>query len=660
MSLTQFMTKGWRALGTRGTDKPDRFRNVSLIWVAVALAAFAWSVSAMLQANLFESGPLSEQLFKPHAPELWSRLAMVCALLCLGIIGQRMLARRRRVEALAARYARILDSSWNEIYFFDAKSLRYVQTNDVARRNLGYSTQAFMRLTPFDLMPELDEFQFNTLAAPLRRGERDQVVFETFHRRADGTDYPVKGRLQLHTRESSPVFVAIVQDISERRAHLAQMQRRNMYDTLTDLPNRHLFDDRLGDAIAAARRETTPLALILLDVSHLRDIRDTLGHRSADRVLQQIGNRLQYVLRPSDTVARLGGGEFALALPAVDFEYAIEVAQRVRKELAPPFTLEEIPIHVDAHIGIVLFPEHGDDPDILLQRADVAVRQAKREKADYVIYNPARDPYSLRRLTLFGDLRHAINQGDFMLYYQPKVNIKTREVASVEALVRWRHPKEGVISPSEFIPLAEHTGLIKPLTTWVLNEAIRQCRACKQAGLNVKMAVNLSAGDLQQLHLPDEIAKSLAAWEVGAHDLVLEITESAIMEDPERALHVLARLDTMGVQLSIDDFGTGYSSLAYLKKLPASELKIDQSFIKDMAHNSDDATIVHSIIALAHSLGLKVVAEGIETAEVLEVLGILGCDTAQGSYMSPPLPSDKLIVWVKAQRFTLDKVSYVN
>lgn len=629
---------------------------------AVTLLVCSWLVVALIQATGRGEDGLWETLLRPDTAELWLRSAVVLLLVFLGAFGLAIHGRRRRARRLLARSELILDAVWNEVFVFDAISLRFVQVNEAARMNLGYTAQELYQMTPVMLMPSWSPEQFRSLVKGLNRGAKQQVVFETHLKRKDGNEYPITGRIQLSPQGSHSVLVMVIQDISEHQAHVAQMQRRRMYDTLTDLPNRHLFDDRLGDAIAVAKRESQPLALILIDIDRLRDIKNTLGPRSTDIVLQEIGLRLQNVLRDGDTVARLGGGEFALALPGVGIDYAVEVAKFTRQQLTASFLLDEVPLHVDVDMGIVLFPDHGDDSDLLLQRADVAVGQARKEKVDYVIYDPERDPFSLRRLTLFGSLRDAIKKGDFVLHYQPKVDFASGDIVSVEALVRWLHPQEGMLSPMEFIPLAEHTGLIKPLTAWVLNEAIRQCHTCKQQGLNARVAVNLSAADLQQLQLPDQVAETLAQWGMQPHDLVLEITESAIMDDPERAMQVLARLDEMGIELSIDDFGTGYSSLAYLRKLPVREVKIDQSFVFGLASNDDDATIVHSIINLAHDLGLKVVAEGIESQQVWDVLAGFGCDTGQGSYVSPPIAKEELIAWMHSRRVgaVAQKPSHIN
>ncbi|MGH2753014.1 MAG: putative bifunctional diguanylate cyclase/phosphodiesterase [Actinomycetota bacterium] len=424
---------------------------------------------------------------------------------------------------------------------------------------------------------------------------------------------------------------------SELRKQADESEHQALHDALTGLPNRLLLRDRIHQAILSARREKKSVGVLLMDLDRFKEINDTLGHHHGDAVLQQIGPRLRAVLRESDTLARLGGDEFAIVLPHVpDPAAAIHVVDKLRRALAEPFAIQDLTLEVDACVGIALFPEHGEDVDTLIQRADVAMYLAKGARSGCEIYTPSKDHHSASRLALLGELRSAIESGELVLHYQPKVDVQSREVTSVEALVRWQHPMRGLISPDDFVPLAEHTGLIGELTSDVICQALVQCRRWMDQGIEVGVAVNLSMRNLLDNKFPDEVAELLEVWDVPASMLTLEVTESTIMADPMRVLHIVSRLSDMGVEMSIDDFGTGYSSLAHLKRLPVAEIKIDRSFVRSMDTSASDAAIVRSTIDLAHNLGRRVVAEGVESEETLRRLAALGCDTAQGFYFGEP------------------------
>lgn len=553
---------------------------------------------------------------------------------------------RLQAETTSTRLGRILDESTAEIYTFDGLSMRFIDASQGARNNLGYSLMELNQLTPLDLKLEFNLEQFRALIEPLRQGEQETLVFETMHRRKNGTLYPVEVHLQYSRTGAAPAFIAVIQDISERKHYIAELEHKALYDSLTDLPNRNLFTDRLKLALAVARRETKPLAIILLDIARLKEVNDILGHHNGDIVLQEVTRRIMLVLRATDTVARLGGDEFAMLLPSADKESATLVIEKIQKAMEPPALIDGGPLDIEVNMGVAVYPQHGEDPSVLLSRADVAMRIAKSEVSGFCIYESSHDPYNRRRLSLLGELRHAIAQNELVLYYQPQVDIASRKIMGVEALVRWPRTAEDMVLPVEFIPLAEQTGLIRPLTLWVLEEAVRQCGHWRELCHDLKVSINLSARNLLDPTLPDMLAKLLASNQVDADCLMLEVTESAVMLQPERALQNLTRLHEMGASLSVDDFGTGYSSLAYLKKLPVCELKIDQSFVFGMVKNENDAIIVRSTIDLAHNLGLKVVAEGIEDYETLQLLEILGCDTGQGYLFSKPIPPDDLSQWL--------------
>jgi diguanylate cyclase (GGDEF)-like protein len=427
-----------------------------------------------------------------------------------------------------------------------------------------------------------------------------------------------------------------------------RIRQQALSDALTGLPNRTLLLDRAAQAIRQADRELVPAALLLIDLDRFKEVNDTLGHHCGDQLLVQVGQRLRAALRGVDTVARLGGDEFAVLLPRITTgEGAVTVAGKLQAALQEPFTLQGLALEVEASIGLALYPEHGSDPDELLQRADIAMYVAKDTHAGFVLFDPRQDQHSPRRLALLGELRRAIEGRQLLLHYQPKIDAHSGQVLGVEALVRWQHPTHGLVPPAEFIPLAERTGLIGPLTHYVMDAALHQCRDWRQAGHELPVAVNVSARRLLDLAFPDEVAELLARWEVPARLLVVEITESAIMADPAHAMQILGRLNQMGVGLSIDDFGTGYSSMAYLKSLPVHELKVDRSFVSQMTSNSSDAVIVRSTVDLGRNLGLRVVAEGVEDQTTLEALDALGCDAVQGYHVSRPVTSDDLIDWLE-------------
>jgi diguanylate cyclase (GGDEF)-like protein len=448
------------------------------------------------------------------------------------------------------------------------------------------------------------------------------------------------------------VLFRIVAGASRRlRRQAAENEHQARHDSLTGLPNRGSFYDQVGAAVAASALSGERVAVMIVDLDRFKEVNDTLGHHSGDELLREAGKRLEGGLRTGDVLCRLGGDEFAVLLPQVEsVEAATAVAGRLCESLEEPFVLHGLTVHLEASLGIALHPDHGTDVETLVQRADVAMYVAKSSTSSFEMYARRYDRHSASRLALLGELRRALDEDEFELHYQPKANLHTGRVDGVEALVRWNHPVRGLVPPDEFIPLAEQTGVIKPLTAWVLNEALGQCRAWRDSGLGLTVAVNLSVRNLLDAHLPESISELLRRHELPPSALELEITESTIVADQVRALDVLTRLNAMGVGLSVDDFGTGYSSLAYLKDLPVCELKIDRKFVNNMTEDGDDAFIVRSTIDLGRNLGLQVVAEGVETEAVWDQLAQLGCDVAQGYYLSRPLPAATLTEWLSARK----------
>jgi len=467
--------------------------------------------------------------------------------------------------------------------------------------------------------------------------------YEPIARAAEATFVPVAGIFEAVLILLFVALVPILRRVSQRvRRQMEEIEHRALYDELTGLPNRNLLHDRTERAILAAGRSDGPVALMLLDVDRFKDVNDALGHETGDLLLRELGARLGRELGPDDTLARLGGDEFGILLPAGSVDEAMVVAARIHSSLETSFALRGLPLEVAGSIGVAAYPEHGEDAHTLLQHADVAMYVAKRAHAGTAVYDAEHDENDAARLALAGELRRALEQDELVVHFQPKADLVSGQVIGAEALVRWQHPERGFIPPGEFVPIAERTGLIKPLTRYVLAAALGQCDAWTAAGLELHVAVNLTIPDLLDLELPDQVAALLADSGVRPEQLELEITESTILADPERVHSVLDRLNDMGLRLAIDDFGTGYSSLAYLKSLPVQTIKIDRSFVMGMCEHASDATIVRSTIDLARNLGLHVVAEGVESQEIWDALRAQGCSLAQGYFIGRPMPADEL------------------
>jgi diguanylate cyclase len=433
----------------------------------------------------------------------------------------------------------------------------------------------------------------------------------------------------------------------------AQAVRDSLHDSLTGLPNRTLLGERFERALRSAERSGTGMGLLLIDLDRFKEINDTFGHHYGDELLKQIGPRLMEALRDVDTVARLGGDEFAVLLPDTStIEDASAVAAKLRSALSAPFRVEGVEFDVEASIGVVLSGRHGEDPTTLFQRADIAMYVAKTQDLGVFAYDRAFDGHSPAKLSLLGELRRAIDRDELVLHYQPKASIKTGDLVGVEALVRWQHPERGLVFPDEFIPLAEHTGLIGPMTHHILNAALAQARVWMDASRPLPVSVNLSARNLLDEDLPTQVAELLELHGVPADLLELEVTETAIMTEPVRAHRLLSQLSVLGVRVAVDDFGVGYTSLGQLKTLPVSELKIDRSFVMTMTEDRSNAVIVHSVIDLGHNLGLTIVAEGVENERTLQALAAFGCDVAQGYHLSRPVTAEAFDLWCAGRRIS--------
>ncbi len=442
------------------------------------------------------------------------------------------------------------------------------------------------------------------------------------------------------------VCTLIVLDRSRRGQMAVRLAHQASHDSLTGLPNRVTLDQRLGQALNAD--PFAGLAVMLLDLDNFKEINDTLGHQMGDRVLEQVGRRLAGAMRDGDMVARLGGDEFALLMVGPDVGEAEAVARRITALLDEDFSVGDYRLVVGGSVGVVIARDAERDAMELLRCADVAMYAAKRSNQDCVVYSDEIDDNKLARLTFIKDLREAIRSDGLHLCYQPKVDLRRQRVVGVEALLRWNHPQLGPVPPQDIIPVAERTGLVRPLTEWVLDNAIRQCAEWDRKGIRLHVAVNLSVRNLEDPALAELVAQCLRRAGLPAHRLALEVTESAMMHDPERASATLMKLDAMGMRLSVDDFGTGYSSLGYLHRLPVHELKLDRRFVMQMNRSERDAAIVNATCEMAHALGLSVVAEGVENQQVLVMLRDLGCDVAQGFHLCRPLDAAAITEWLRA------------
>ena len=436
--------------------------------------------------------------------------------------------------------------------------------------------------------------------------------------------------------------------LSSFRAGQRKLQHAALTDRLTGLPNRSALHQRIARGLHSAERAGTAAAVLMVDLDRFKEVNDTLGHHKGDLVLIEVGHRLRHAVRDTDLVARLGGDEFAVYLHHLPHgSDAVTTAERIVRAMRQPFVIDGLSLHVGASVGVATYPDHATDPHLLMQYADVAMYEAKRTRSGHRLYNPDRDDHSERRLHVAAQLNTAITERQLVVHYQPKIDLATGATSGIEALVRWNHPTLGLIPPDEFISIAEDTGLITALTHDVLDQALEQCRAWRDHGTPQPVAVNLSPRCLADAELPHAVAAALHKWDLPGSLLVLEITETAIIDDTDHAGTILDALHQLGVTLSIDDFGTGYFSMTGLRNLPIDEIKIDRSFVTTMTVEQKDAFIVQSTIALGHNLGFRVVAEGVEDNTTLDELRTLGCHSAQGFLISRPLPANDLLPWLR-------------
>ncbi len=552
------------------------------------------------------------------------------------------------------RYKALFDGAGDAIFMM--RDGHFVTCNAAAEAMFGYNSKQFGQLTPADISPPrqpdgADSMQRSVALMQLacQRPQR----FEWQHCRADGRLFDAEVTLKGISTDGYPSLIAMVRDITERKrneAMLAQsrqeLEHRANHDSLTGLPNRSCLHERMAQWLGSTECRHSGIALMLLDLNRFKEVNDTLGHRVGDQLLKTVAHDLAMLLasHPAE-VFRLGGDEFVI-LARGSHQQVQTLAEQVCAALREPRSVECIRLELSGSVGIAHFPEHGDSSHALLRCADVAMYHAKANGFGSMLYNSQYDSHSPRRLALISDLATAIREDQLVLYFQPRIDLHSGRCIGCEALIRWQHPQQGMVPPADFIPAAEMSDIIHPLSQWVLSQALRQSRQWLDAGIQLAVAVNLSARNLVDQQCPQLVGQLLQQFGIAAHLLEIEITESALISDPERALEVLQQFRQLGLTIAIDDFGTGYSSLNYLKRLPIHTLKIDRSFVQHMLVEPADEVIVRSTIGLAHSFGLTVVAEGVEDSQTLAALQALGCDQAQGFYIARPLPAAEFVQWL--------------
>ena len=567
-------------------------------------------------------------------------------------------AKRDQVQALA-RFEATFANALTGMVLLDLHG-NILESNPAIQKLLGYTHEELAEKRLSSFVPASDRRKARSAyQRMIRSGGTSLRMQHRFLGREGQVIWVDAAASLVRESEGRPSFaIAMIQDITQHknaevalRSQAALNAHQAQHDALTGLANRTLFYDRIASLVNPRRRNDSRCAVVVVDLDGFKEINDSLGHAAGDELLVELSRRLESTLRTSDLVARLGGDEFGVLLAQIQSrEDVLHAVERVKAAIETPVALQGLSLSLEASIGIASYPDDGEDVATLLRAADAAMYFAKDEKSGSAFYDSSRIRHGTSRVTLMGELRRALEQRELVLYYQPKAILANGEVNAVEALLRWQHPERGLVPPDEFIPIAQQTGLIKPLTLYVIDAALRQCRAWLEDGLTLAIAVNLSARNLVDGEFPNHVAGLLERWRIEPRLIEFEITESAMLNDPARTRQILEQLSAMGIRLSIDDFGTGYSSLAYLKRLPVNEIKVDRSFVMNMHEDEDDATIVRSTIDLGRNLGLDVVAEGVENEQVWERLRALGCTAAQGYYLSRPVPAPELKAWLEQRR----------
>lgn len=534
------------------------------------------------------------------------------------------------------RHLAELSSDW---YWEQDENFRFTKISSSVMSKSGIPTAEFLGKTRWELPSDLEQTEWAKHVSVMEAHQKftDFEYKATFKSNAP-LWFSTSGEPLMDANGNFKGYRGTAKNITDRKQAEERIRHMALHDVLTGLPNRALLEDRLGQAISYSSRYNHVLWVLFLDLDRFKFINDSLGHKAGDRLLNIISKRLQSTIRETDTIARLGGDEFVLVLPErADENLSTYIVQRVMNAVSQPLMLEGQEFFLSCSIGVAVYPIDGSDAETLVEHADVAMYRAKKSgRNNFQFYTHAMNEEVLERLRIERALRNALERDEFVLYYQPQVDLHSGKIVGAEALIRWEHPELGMVSPDRFVSLAEETGLIVPIGAWVLRAACAQNKAWQNAGFsNLRIAVNLSARQFLQEDLAQSIIKILEETGLAPEHLEIELTESLIMTDIERTIAILQQLREVGVQLSIDDFGTGYSSLSYLKRFPVNILKIDQSFVRDIAVDHDDEAIVTSIISLAHNLNMQVIAEGVETQEQLDYLKQQGCNEMQGYYFSP-------------------------
>ncbi len=547
----------------------------------------------------------------------------------------------------------VVENSFSGIVITDSQGI-IIRTNPSTQAIFGYEEDKMIGKHITILFAKTSKIEISKDFPEKLRKENE--IKELYGIRSDGVEFDLETIVCPVEAEESQNFALFFRDITFQKEQARLLEHQAYYDFLTNLPNRLLLGDRIKSAIKSARRNGKNFALLLIDLDHFKEVNDTLGHAVGDKLLIQVAKRLKNTIRDSDTVSRLGGDEFAVLLLDINsIENAVELTKKILIDFYERFKLmddtlpEEIDLSMEASIGVVMFPDHGESLEELLKHAEIAMYKAKWEKTGYIVYDAQDDTHNMRRLILFGDLRDAVEKNELCLYYQPQIKLSTGELSGFEALVRWTHSKYGFVQPREFIDMAERSGLIHNLTSFVLETAIAQTGKWLQEGLDITMSVNLSMRNLQDEMLPVLVRDLLSQYQVPVDRLRLEATETAMMINPDVTLKTLQTLSGMGIRISIDDFGTGHSSLSYIKDMPLNELKIDQSFVMTMLESERSLSIVKTVAALANALKLDTVAEGVETMETAVELLKMGCQFAQGYYFSRPMLASDVMNWIAEQ-----------
>jgi len=530
-----------------------------------------------------------------------------------------------------------------------AEDGRFLYVNHAGCDLLGFSQDELLGLSVRDIDTDVTGSGWSQRWSALKTD--GALRFESVYLRRDGASIPVEGSASFLEYDGDEYCFVYVIDITQRKIDEERIRRLAYYDEVTGLPNRTLLRQELKHLLDGSQPIRHPVGLMKIDLIHLRDVNFTFGQENGDLLLNEVGARIVRLLRENELVARIGNAQFAVMLPDMATASAPSRAQQLLHALEEPFPVANITYELGARIGIALYPGHATDAETLLRKADVALYQAKQSGQRHATYRADLDPYQLRRLDLIGRFRRAIDEGQLQLYCQPKLNLQTKQIVGAEALVRWRHPELGLVAPDQFVPLIESTDLIHILTQFMLEAAVSQYYSWQQQGIHLPLAVNLSPRNLMEPDLVTNLQYLLTTWGATPDWLGIEITEGTLLNDPLAAIAELHRLHQMGVRLFIDDFGTGYSSLSYLMRLPVDVVKIDHSFTMNMLGDRGAAAIVKSTIELAHNLGMSVVAEGAESREICDALLTLGCDEAQGYFISPPIPAESLVGWLSSSGY---------